>query len=89
MSPATVEQNVFVSQGAHQPISEEDMRKLIDSLKLDASDNELRAMLESVRQQGGTIDKEQFQVVLTSMLADGKHLGELTGSIGEFDIDLR
>ncbi|KAF7726239.1 hypothetical protein EC973_008949 [Apophysomyces ossiformis] len=89
MSPAAVEQNAFVSQDAHQPISEEDMRKLIDSLKLDASDNELRTMLESVRQQGGTIDKEQFQQVLSSMLADGKHLGELTGSIAEFDIDLR
>lgn len=64
--------------------------KLLESLKLDTTDNvQLQNLLERAK-NGEAIEREVVMNAVTSLLsADSEHLGELTGSIGNFELELR
>jgi hypothetical protein len=64
--------------------------KLLESLKLDTTSNaQLQGLLERAK-NGEAIEREVVMTAVTSLLsADSEHLGELTGSIGNFELELR
>lgn len=75
--------------GEDTSISAEDTLKLVESLKLDISDVELEALIERAK-KGESIERETLMnTVATILAADTEHLGELTGSIGNFEIEFR
>ncbi|CAO3616988.1 unnamed protein product [Mucor hiemalis] len=83
--------NPFVNapvEGADTTISAEDMLKLLDSLKLDPSDTELQALVETAK-SGQPVERDTLMNIVTNLLADSKHLGELAGSIGDFEIEFK
>lgn len=65
------------------------MLKLLESLKLDTSDVELQALLLNAK-NGQPVERDILMNIVTSLLSDDtKHLGELTNSIGDFEIEFR
>lgn len=64
--------------------------KLLESLKLDTTgDAQLQDLLERAK-NGEAIEREVVMNAVTSLLsADSENLGELTGSIGNFELELR
>ncbi|KAI8082486.1 uncharacterized protein B0P05DRAFT_537256 [Gilbertella persicaria] len=92
MSTLEIKNDPFVKdlkEGDDTRISAEDMLKLLESLKLDASDAEFQSLLLRAK-NGEPIERETLMSVVTKMLSsDIEHLGELTGSIGDFEIQFR
>ncbi|KAK4509294.1 GTPase activating protein (GAP) for Rho1p [Mucor velutinosus] len=85
--------NPFVNtptEGDDTNISAQDTLKLLESLKLDSTTNtEIQALLTRAK-NGEAIEREVVMNTVASLLsADSEHLGELTGSIGDFDIQFR
>lgn len=80
--------NIKRFKGADTTISAEDMLKLLDSLKLDPSDTELHALVETAK-SGQPVERETLMNIVTNLLADSQHLGELAGSIGDFEIEFK
>ncbi|KAL9539308.1 hypothetical protein PS6_011261 [Mucor atramentarius] len=85
--------NPFVNtpaEGDDTTISAEDTLKLLESLKLDSTtDTEIQALLARAK-NGEAVEREVVMNTVASLLsADSEHLGELTGSIGSFDIQFR
>lgn len=65
------------------------MLKLLESLKLDTSDVELQALLLNAK-NGQPVERDILMNIVTNLLSDDtKHLGELTNSIGDFEIEFR
>jgi hypothetical protein len=75
--------------GEDTTISPEDTLKLVESLKLDTSDSELQAIVQRAK-NGESIERETLMNTVAALLsADSEHLGELTGSIGNFEIEFK
>ncbi|CAO3675230.1 hypothetical protein G6F70_004330 [Rhizopus microsporus] len=77
-----------VAQGGEAAISAQDMLKLLDSLKVDpSSSSDLQTLVESAK-NGEPVDRETLMATVANLLAnDTQHLGELAGSIGNFEIE--
>jgi hypothetical protein len=75
--------------GEDTNISAEDTLKLVESLKLDTTNSELQALVQRAN-NGESVERETLMNTVASLLsADSEHLGELTGSIGNFEIEFR
>ncbi|KAI8374792.1 hypothetical protein BD560DRAFT_393264 [Blakeslea trispora] len=82
------ETDPFVQLEGKETISAEEMMKLLNVLGLDTSDVELQSLLQRAK-NGEAIERETLVSVVTAMIAsDPKHLGELTETIGNFEIQL-
>lgn len=65
------------------------MLKLLESLKLDPTDTELQALVQAAK-SGQPVERDALMTIVTNLLAsDSQHLGELAGSIGDFEIEFR
>ncbi|KAG1048375.1 hypothetical protein G6F43_009235 [Rhizopus delemar] len=76
------------NQGEDTTVSAQDMLKLLESLELDPSSvPELQALYESAK-NGKPVERDSLMNVVSSLLTnDSQHLGELTSSIGNFEIE--
>jgi hypothetical protein len=65
------------------------MLKLLESLKLDPSDHELQALVETAK-NGQPVERDHLMTIVGNLLSENsQYLGELTGSIGDFEIEFR
>ncbi|KAI8378844.1 hypothetical protein EDC96DRAFT_493385 [Choanephora cucurbitarum] len=88
MTEAEMKNDPFVQLEGKETISPEEMLKLLNALNLSTSDAELQSLLQRA-QKGESIEREAIVSVVTAMIAsDEKHLGELTETIGDFEIQL-
>ncbi|KAG0735288.1 hypothetical protein G6F57_014194 [Rhizopus arrhizus] len=76
------------NQGEDTTVSAQDMLKLLESLELNPSSvPELQALYESAK-NGKPVERDSLMNVVSSLLTnDSQHLGELTSSIGNFEIE--
>ncbi|KAI9360190.1 hypothetical protein BD770DRAFT_362306 [Pilaira anomala] len=83
--------NPFVStpEGGDTTVSAEDMMKLLESFKIDTSDVELQTLLQRAK-NGERIERDTLMNTVATLLSDdSKHLDELAGTIGDFQIEFR
>lgn len=65
------------------------MMKLLESFKIDTSDVELQALLQRAK-NGERIERDTLMNTVATLLSDdSKHLDELAGTIGDFQIEFR
>lgn len=65
------------------------MLKLLDSLKLDPTDTELQALVEMAK-NGQPVERDTLMTIVGNLLSENSaSLGELTGSIGDFEIEFK
>ncbi|KAG0904722.1 hypothetical protein G6F33_012715 [Rhizopus arrhizus] len=76
------------NQGEDTTVSAQDMLKLLESLELNPSSvPELQALYESAK-NGKPVERDSLMNVVSSLLTnDSQHLGELTSSIENFEIE--
>ncbi|KAI8881247.1 hypothetical protein K501DRAFT_253607 [Backusella circina FSU 941] len=65
-------------------VTADELLKLIDSLKVVSADSKLQALMDAAK-NGQSVDRDTVTEVVSSMLAETEGLGDLAGSIGEFD----